>query len=125
MEKYKSGIILLALSGSILIGGCANSVKATDFKRYDVGTLTRADEAKVISQQHVIISSWWPFGIGLNGHNRNQGDRLSLHRNGITYIVKIERTGEVLSVTQADDVHIENGANAWVQFGDRIRIFPR
>lgn len=110
---------------AFFISGCSHRINATDFRGYEVGELTRAESAQVISQQHVVLSSWLPFGLGPEGSIRSKHDRVSQQRRGITYFVKLDRTGETLAITQADDVFVPNGGQAWVQFGDRIRIIPK
>lgn len=125
MRLNKILVVAAAACGLLSVTGCVNGIKATDFHRYEVGAMTRAEPAQVISQQNVELSSYWPYGLGLSKPVRARGERYSQHRRGITYLVKLERTGETISVTQADDVFIPNGGQAWVQFGERIRIFPK
>jgi hypothetical protein len=95
------------------LSGCASTLKASEYSRSELGEITRAESATVLSQRYVKLKNW------------RGGDRRSARRNGINYIIKIDRTGETLSVTQTDDVSIATGASAWVEFGDRIRLAPR
>ncbi len=124
MEKRIFAAIFLII-GASMFGACANSVKATDFKRFEVGEFARAETGTLIAQQKVTLSSWIPFGLGPGGGNRASGDKVSLQKRGVTYLVKLERTGETIAITQADDVFIANGAPVWIQFGDRLRVFPK
>lgn len=105
LMKLKSAIA--AFGATLLMGlaaGCATPIDANKYKRGDVGSLTRVEAAQVLSQRFV---------------------RIANKRRGLTYVVKLERTGETLSITQGDDVSIANGGQAWVEFGDRIRLIPR
>lgn len=124
MRFGKAITIVAVLIAPAMLGGCLNGIKATNFNRYEVGALTRAEPATVVSQQRVTLSSWWPFGLGLEGASRAKGEKISRKRNGFTYFVKLERTGEMLAITQADDIYVPNGGKAWVQFGERVRLLP-
>jgi outer membrane lipoprotein SlyB len=111
----KSKLILPAvfLAAGLLTSGCATAIKATEYAPSEVGEVVRAEPATVLSQRYVKVKSW---------RNNRRG---SARTNGINYIIKIDRTGETLSVTQSSDVSIATGAAAWVEFGDRIRLAPR
>jgi hypothetical protein len=87
----------------IVVSGCS-SIAANDYKRREVGALARVEAAQVLTQRSV---------------------RIGRKRRGITYVVKIEKTGETLALTQPDDVSIANGGAAWVEFGNRLRVVPR
>jgi hypothetical protein len=116
------GAMLLATTG---LGGCVTGVKSSEYSRSDVGQVVQVEACVVLSQRPVVISSWVPFGMGPGANKRTSRDRVSRQRRGIAYVIKLERTGETLSVTQADDVTIPNGAQAWVEFGARVRLSPR
>ena len=107
------------------LGGCVNGVKPSEYSRHDIGQVVQVEACIVISQRPVVISSWLPFGAGPRDKNRAPRERMSRQRRGISYVVKIEKTGEMLAITQAADVAIPNGAQAWVEFGDRVRLSPR
>jgi hypothetical protein len=121
----RSIFILFVCATVPLLSGCLNGVKASEYSRADVGDISQVEAGTVLSQRTVILKSWWPFGTGPGGLNRRSGDRLSQTRRGVTYIVRVERTGETISVTQADDVTIANGSLAWIEFGGRTRLSPR
>lgn len=104
MSVTKVGIGSAALVMCLLSTGCLSSIAANDYKRKEVGALTRVEAAQVLTQRSVTISK---------------------KRRGITYVVKLEKTGETLALTQPDDVSIANGAPAWVEFGRRMRVVPR
>lgn len=124
--KYRILVAALLAVGSFSLSGCANGVKATDFKRFEVGEFARAETGTLVTQQRVILSSWLPFGLGPGGGSRASGDnKVSMQKRGVTYLVKLDRTGETIAITQADDVYIANGAAVWIQFGDRVRVFPK
>ncbi len=97
---------ILIAGSAIFLGmsaSCALPIEANKYKRHDVGSLTRVEPAQVLSQRYVKIAN---------------------KRRGFNYVVKLERTGETLSITQGDDVSIATGGKAWVEFGDRIRLIP-
>jgi hypothetical protein len=111
--KPRTFVPVALVTAALLLSGCASAFKATEYPAGEVGEVMRAEPATVLSQRYVKIKNW-----------RNN-DRRSARRNGINYIIKIDRTGETLSVTQSADVIIPNGSAAWVEFGDRIRLVPR
>lgn len=105
--------LLAFVSASLFLSGCTSTIKATEYRSSEVGEVLRAEAATVLSQRYVKIKGW------------QSGESRSARRNGINYIIKIDRTGETLSITQSSDVVIPTGAAAWVEFGDRIRLAPR
>jgi outer membrane lipoprotein SlyB len=46
-------------------------------------------------------------------------------QSGFTYMVRLERTGEVVTITQADQQPLPPGAQVWVEYGQRTRVTPR
>lgn len=116
---------ILACSG-FGVAGCANrSISATEFKKYEAGELTRAESGVLISQQAVVVVSALPFNTGPGKAKKARGEKSSRNKRAISYYVKLDRTGETVSITQSDDVYIANGASVWVQFGERTRVFPK
>jgi hypothetical protein len=107
-------VLVAALSAAIpLLSGCASTPKASEYRKSEVGEIIRAEAATVLSQRFVTIA------------NLRRGKSQSERRNGINYIIKVDRTGETLSITQSSDVSIATGGAAWVEFGDKIRLSPR
>ena len=111
--KLKFIVAAALLVSAPVLSGCASGIKASEYAPRELGEVVRAEPATVISQRYVKIKNW------------RGSDRRSARRTGINYSIKIDRTGETLSVTQSDDVSIATGAAAWVEFGDRIRLAPR
>jgi hypothetical protein len=107
-------IMAIAILGSApFLGGCAKTVMSSEYSPRDVGELFRAEPATVLSQRYVKLKNW------------NNSKRGGTNTRAVNYIIKLDRTGETLSVTQRDDVFIASGAQAWVEFGERIRLAPR
>jgi hypothetical protein len=100
--------VIICVSLTLMLGasvaGCRTSLAANDYKRREVGAPTRVEPATVISQRWV---------------------RIGGNQRGTAYVVKLEKTGETLALTQPDDVSIANGGTAWVEFGNRLRVVPR
>ncbi len=111
--KLKTVALVAVIVAGPFLAGCASVIKASEYKRSEVGEVLRAEPATVMSQRYVKIKGW------RDGNNR------STRRNGINYVIKVDRTGETLSVTQSADVVMQAGAPVWVEFGDRIRLVPR
>jgi hypothetical protein len=111
--KSKNVLVAAMLAALPLLSGCASGIKAAQYAPRELGDATRAESATVLSQRYVKIRNW-------NGTSNR-----SARANAINYIIKLDRTGETLSVTQTNDVAIATGAAAWVEFGDKIRLLPR
>ena len=111
--KLKTVVLVAIVAAVPFLAGCASVIKGSEYKRSEVGEVLRAELATVMSQRYVKIKGW------RGGNNR------STRRNGINYVVKLDRTGETLSVTQSAEVMMQTGAPVWVEFGDRIRLIPR
>jgi hypothetical protein len=126
LRKFGTVLVLAgALAGTAALGGCINGVATNEYARGEAGELTQVEAATVVSQRLVNLSSAWPFGLGVANSALSRQERVSLNRMGVTYVVRLEKTGETLSITQANDVSIANGAPAWVEFGRRVRVYPR
>ena len=95
------------------LGGCAKTVMSSEYSPQDIGEMFRVEPATVLSQRYVKLKNW------------NSSKRGAKNVRVVNYVIKIDRTGETLSVTQRDDVFIATGAQAWVEFGERIRLAPR
>ena len=111
--SLKKVALVAVISVTPLLVSCTSTIKATEYRAYEVGEVIRAEPATVLSQRYVKIKGW------------RTSDARSSRRNGINYVIKLDRTGETLSVTQSSDVVIPAGAPAWVEFGNRIRLAPR
>jgi hypothetical protein len=109
--KTIMAVAILGIASSL--GGCAKTVMSSEYSRQDIGELFRAEPATVLSQRYVRLKNW---------KSSNRGAK---NVRVINYVIKLDRTGETLSVTQRDDVFIATGAQAWVEFGERIRLAPR
>ncbi len=117
-----TSIIILSAT---LLSSCLQNINTTEFKLREVGELMRAEQGQVITQHDVVISSWQPINTGYGNYYSSKTKKSGKKKRGITYLVKMDRTGETLSITQSDDVFIQNGAQVWVQFGERTRILPK
>ena len=105
-----AAVILVTLP---LMSACTTSMRASEYAPHELGEVVRVEPATVLSQRYVNLKNW-------RGKSRGAWRYL-----GVSYVIKIDRTGETLSITQTNDVAIANGASAWVEFGDRIRLVPR
>jgi outer membrane murein-binding lipoprotein Lpp len=111
----KSRIVLIAAlcAAASLLSGCVSAPKSSEYAKSEMGEIMRAEAATILSQRFVTIT------------NFRGAKSKSARRNGVNYIIKIDRTGETLSITQSSDVTIATGGAAWVEFGDKIRLSPR
>jgi hypothetical protein len=89
--------------------------------------VSRVEEGTIINARYVGITGIVPFGLrpfsGSAGASPNS-KKVSNRRMGITYVVRLDRTGELLSVTQGDDFALGVGARVFVEYADRVRVIP-
>jgi hypothetical protein len=111
--KLKNIVAASFLAIVPFLGGCAKTVNSSEYSPRNIGELFRAEPATVLSQRYVKLKNW------------NNSKRGGTNTRAVNYLIKLDRTGETLSVTQRDDVFIASGAQAWVEFGERIRLAPR
>jgi hypothetical protein len=119
-------VILNCLAVATLVG-CATRVGPNEFSSGEVGAIARIEEGTVLASRYVNITGIVPFGLkpftGSATPSPNS-KRISNRRLGITYVVRLDRTGETMSVTQGDDFALGVGAKIYVEFSDRIRVIP-
>lgn len=117
------GAVAIATIG--LTAGCVNAVKPYEYSRAEAGQLVRVEAGTIISATPVVLSSWVPFGLGPANVGRLGRERVSTARRGMSFVVRVDRNNEMLSVTQADDIGLPVGTQVWIQYGDRIRLLPK
>ena len=107
-------IMAVAILGIVpSLAGCTKTVMSSEYSPQDIGELFRVEQATVLSQRYVKLTNW------------KSPKRGAKNVRVVNYVIKLDRTGETLSVTQRDDVFIATGSQAWVEFGERIRLAPR
>jgi outer membrane lipoprotein SlyB len=112
----KSVICLLAFA--VLAGaGCASSVRPLEVQKNETGVISRVEAATIVSITNVTIK----------GERTTRGlfQRRGNRARAVTLVVRVERNGETLSVSQGDDVGMSVNQQVWLQFGDRVRVIPR
>jgi hypothetical protein len=122
MRGFMAGIAIIGMS---LLAGCVNSVRPYEYSRAEAGQLVRVEAGTVVSATPVVLASWVPFGLGPANVGRLGRERVSTARRGMAFVVRVDRNGELLSVTQGDDLGLPVGAPVWIQYGDRIRLLPK
>jgi hypothetical protein len=95
------------------------------FSKAEAGQLVRVEAGTVVSSTPVVLSSWVPFGLGPSNSNRVGRERIGNTRRGTTFVVRIDRNGEFVAVTQGDEIMMPAGTAVWVQYGDRVRLLPK
>ena len=124
MQRLMAGAFLASLT---LLGGCATRVGPNEFSSGEIGSVARVEEGTLVGARYVNITGLVPFGIrpftGSATPSPNSR-KISNRRMGITYVVRLDRTGELLSVTQGDDFELGPGARVYVEYADRVRVIP-
>lgn len=124
MRHILFGTLFIGLMG---LGACATRVGPNEFSSGEIGAVARVEEGTLVGARYVNITGVVPFGIrpftGSATPSPNSR-KISNRRMGITYVVKLDRTGELLSVTQGDDFALGPGARVFVEYADRVRVIP-
>lgn len=119
--------IFSLLTVVLLVSGCATRVGPNEFSSGEIGMVSRVEEGIIINARYVGITGIVPFGLppftGSAVPSPNS-KKVSNRRLGITYVVRLDRTGELLSVTQGDDFALGVGARVFVEYADRVRVIP-
>lgn len=124
MRRFIVGTLVASM---LALGACATRVGPNEFSSGEIGSVGRVEEGVLVSARYVNITGLVPFGLrpfsGSATPSPNSR-KVSNRRMGITYVVRLDRTGELLSVTQGDDFALGAGAKVFVEYGDRVRVIP-
>jgi outer membrane lipoprotein SlyB len=143
------------LAVSLTAAGCAGGLGSGTYSRGQVGQVGRTDAGVVIEARPAMIegtksgvgtAAGAVIG-GAGGSQIGQGDAAEIaggvagaviggligaaieegatRQAGYTYMVRLDRNGEVVSITQADQSPLPPGAQVWVEYGQRARVVPR
>ncbi len=116
---------LLALV--LLASGCTTRVGPNEFSSDEIGMVSRVEEGTIVNARYIGITGIVPFGLhpfSGSAVPAPNSKKVSNRRLGITYVVRLDRTGELLSVTQGDDFALGVGARVFVEYADRVRVIP-
>ncbi len=145
----------LSIAGVLLLGGCVSDLGANDYQRSAIGEVSHADSGVVIASRFIKIegSKTGAGAIGGAGlgavigkeagsHGRNSAigavggaiiggllgaaiENSATERTGFAYTIKLDRDGEIITITQGGDVAISNGTPVWIEYGERARVLPK
>jgi hypothetical protein len=123
----RKSLVIISCLAIVALTGCATRVGPNEFSSGEVGAISRIEEGTVLASRYVNITGLMPFGLrpftGSASPSPNSR-KISNRRLGITYVVRLDRSGETMSVTQGDDYALGVGAKIYVEFSDRIRVIP-
>ena len=145
----------VALGAGLVASGCASNQGARSYKQSEVGQVTRVEEATVISSEPITIeggegllgAATGAVVGGIAGSTVGGGDEERAiagvigavaggiagkkidesvnKRAGYRYTVRLQDTGDLITIVQGGDVAMANGTPVYVQYGARARIVPR
>ncbi len=145
----------LSVAGTLVLGGCVSDLGANDYQRSAVGEVTHADSGVVIASRVIKIEGsnsgvGVVSGAGLGAvigkeagsHGRDSAigaiggaivggllgaaiENSATERTGFAYTIKLDRDGEIITITQGGDVAIANGTPVWIEYGERARVLPK
>jgi outer membrane lipoprotein SlyB len=144
-----------SVAGVLLLGGCVSDLGANDYSRSTIGEVSHADSGVVIASRVIKIegskSGAGAIGgaglgavIGKEAGSRGRNSAIgavggaiiggllgaaiennATERSGFAYTIKLDRDGEIITITQGGDVAISNGTPVWVEYGERTRVLPK
>jgi outer membrane lipoprotein SlyB len=137
------------------LSACATGMGANDFERSQIGQVSRVDEGVVLASRAITIEANAPVvggttgavvggvlgsqvgggdaertamgvvGAVVGGVAGSAIDRAANTRPGFAYTVRLNKTNEVVTITQGGDVPIANGTPVFIEYGARVRVIPQ
>jgi outer membrane lipoprotein SlyB len=153
MRKIAASTIL-AFS-ALGLSACATGMGANDYERGQIGQVSRVDEGVVLASRAIRIEANAPvvggtagtvvggvLGSQVGGGDEERAamgvigavvggvagaaiDRAGNARPGFAYTVRLQKTNEVVTITQGGDVPIANGTPVFIEYGARVRVIPQ
>jgi len=149
-KAYAAAFAVLALA----LAGCASGIGANDYERSQVGQVSRVEEGRVIASRQIqiegnqgalggatgaVVGGVAGSQVGGGSEERaigavvgavaggvigNSIGKASTKQSGYAYTIRLS-SGELVSITQGDDIAIPNGAPVPVEYGARARVIPQ
>jgi outer membrane lipoprotein SlyB len=143
------------LAAATIVTGCASGLGHGTYSRGQVGQVGRTDAGVIVEARPAMIEgtkSGVGSGAGAiigaaGGSEIGQGDAAQIaggvagavvggllgaaieegatRQPGTTYMVRLERNNEIVTITQADAQPLPPGSLVWVEYGARARVTPR
>lgn len=151
----RRGSAAALLAAASLLSACASGLGPNDYSRGQVGAVGRVEPGVVMSAQPIRIEGTksgigTATGVAIGGAAGSQLGGGSFEnvlggvagavagglagaaieegvtrQPGVSYYIRLERTGEVITIQQAGAQMLPPGAPVWVQYGPRARVVPR
>lgn len=154
-SPFRALAVAAALGSMTVVSACAGGLSGNDYSRGQVGVVSRTEAATIIEVRPVTIEGTksgvgaaagaaiggaagseigggraenFAGGVagavigGLLGAAIEEG---ATNQAGVAYVVRIDATGETLTITQADAQPMPPGARVWIEYGPRTRVVPR
>lgn len=148
----KKSIALLALPIALMLNACTSNIGANQYATSSVGEVNRAMKGVVISVRPVVVQSDNNAGTliggalgGVAGSTIGGGDTAHIlgaiggavvggiagdaaqnqlsKQQGYEYVIQLDN-GNVVTVTQGDDVILSPGQKCIVLYGKQARVIP-
>lgn len=149
----KISIIAIFSLGLGVLSGCTDSFNTSTYQAGDVGQANRVVPARVVSMRFVRIDNNSGVGGltgavvgGVAGSAIGGGSRANIigavggavvggllgnavekgvrKNQGIEYVLKSRQTGDLLTVTQLQDINLQVGQKVLIIYGRQTRVVP-
>ncbi len=154
-SRPRSVLTAVIVAFGLALSACAGGLSSGDYQRAEAGRVNRVDSGVIVASQQVQIEGTKSgvgtgagaviggaagssigggttenviAGVagavvgGLVGAAVEEG---ATRQTGFTYTVRLDRTQELVTITQADQYPLPNGMPVFIQYGARARIVPQ
>jgi outer membrane lipoprotein SlyB len=145
----------IALGAGVLVSACATPVGGNTYPVGRVGDINRVEEGTVVAVRAVTIEGndrtvgtatgavvggvagsqvggddearavGAVVGAVLGGIAGNAVQGAAQRQTGFAYTIRLRESGDLITITQGDDIAIAPGTPVFVEHGARARVFPR
>ncbi len=150
----KITILSIAFIASLSLGAYVSNLGANDYSRGIVGEVNRVDTGVVVGVSHVKLEGTKSGigtaagaaigGLAASNIGGSKSDNLLAgaigavvgglagaaaeegyaKKTGYSYTIRLDRNGELITVTQGADIVIPEGTPVYIEYGERARIKP-
>lgn len=140
---------------ALVLGGCASNLGANEYERGQVGQVSRVESGVVIASRAIIIEGRDPYlggatgaviggvagsqvgggdderaiagvaGAVIGGIVGSQVEKAATKKPGFAYTVQLDKSGDIVTITQGGDIALANGTPVFVEYGARPRVIPQ
>lgn len=153
--RVRAATAAALLAAATTVSACAGGLGAGDYSRSQAGQISRVEPGVVLTARQVQISGTKSgvgtatgavvggvIGSQIGGGDAERAvagvlgavggglagaatEEAMSRQVGWAYTIRLEETGEIISIAQADERPIPENAPVWVEYGPRARVIQR